>query len=107
MTKCVICGARRVRVPGRCHVCQDQIDADKRRAKTVQPEHFLTYRGTVVGLFPNGKENGEKRLVARLLKRDPDKLPKARTIDLNHWCDGFTREQIKRFKACVLKLAHA
>lgn len=100
MTTCPVCGTRRV-VSGYCHVCQSQIDAIRRRQKTVQPVKFLTYRGHVVGLYPNG----DGTLQGRLLKRDPDKLPKCRTIDLNKWCPGYTRAVIKQFKAKVLRLA--
>jgi len=69
----------------------------------VKPRHFLTYRGHVVGLFPNGG----KTLKAQLLKRSPKGLPKRRTLDLNIYCEGFTRETIKSFKACILQLTHA
>ena len=102
MTGCIICGTRRVKGVGNCHVCQSRIDADRRSRKTAQPVKFLTYRGHVVGLFPNGVKG---ILQGRLLKRDPEKLPKGRTIDLNKWCDGFTRATIKEFKAKVLRLA--
>ena len=103
MTPCVICGNRRVHGVGRCHICDSQIAADTRRKRPAQPVKFITYRGHVVGLFPNG----DKTLLGRLLKRDPDKLPKSRTIDLNKWCEGYTREIIKGFKAKVLRLAQA
>ena len=104
MTECIICGARRVKGVGNCHVCQSKIDAMRRSQKPAQPVKFLTYRGIVVGLYPNG-DTGV--LQGRLLKRDPDKLPKRKTIDLNKWCAGFTRVTIKEFKAKVLRLAQA
>jgi len=46
-------------------------------------------------------------LKAQLLKRNPDNLPKRKTIDLNRYCEGFTRAKIKDFKACVLRLANS
>lgn len=76
----------------------------RRSQKPAQPVKFLTYRGIVVGLYPNGDKGV---LQGRLLKRDPDKLPKRKTIDLNKWCKGFTRITIKEFKAKVLRLAQA
>jgi len=103
MAKCVICSTRPAKVGGFCIECDSRISADTNRRKKLQPRHFLTYRGHVVGLFPNG----DGVLKASLLRRNPERLPKTKTFDLNRWCDGFTREKIKDFKACVLKLAYA
>lgn len=103
MTKCVICERRPARVNGRCGNCQARIEAEQRRRKPQQPFKYVTYKGFVVGFYRNG---GDK-LTPRLLHRNPDRLPKGVTIDLNHYCDGFSREQVKRLKRCVLRLAHA
>lgn len=104
METCVICDRRPARtVKGHCHLCSDKISRSERRSTPVQPFRFLTYRGAVVGLFPNG---GDK-LKPRLLRRAASGLPKGRTVNLNKWCDGFDRPIIKRFKACVLQLANA
>lgn len=103
MTKCIICETRPAREGGYCANCNSKLQSDEKRKAADRASQFLTYRGHVVGLFPNG--NG--MLKARLLKRSPDRLPKSRTLDLNHYIEGFTRDQIKRFKSCVLKLAHA
>ncbi len=102
MTKCVICERRPANGNGRCATCDSRINAQSNR-NTDQPKHYLTYRGTVVGLYPNG--NGT--LIARLLNRKPDNLPKKITLDLNHYCEGYTRDKIKAFKRCVLQLANA
>jgi len=102
--KCVICGVRPANGSGRCHVCGDQIDAVKRRKKaTDKPVKFLTYRGIVVGLYPESAG----KLRGRIMRRNDSRLPKCRTINLNQYCDGFTRETIKRFKAACLQLARA
>lgn len=101
MKKCVICSWRPANGNGRCAVCDSKIEADKRHQKPEQPKHFLTYRGHVIGLYPNGGGT----LKAKLLNRNPEKLPKPKTIDLNRYCEGFTREKIKAFKKCVLQLA--
>ena len=103
MTKCIICERRPSNVGSFCAPCNDKINAERKSWATTKPLHFLTYRGHVVGLFPNG--NG--RLTPRLLKRSAECLPKRNTLDLNRYCEGFTREKIKAFKACVLKLVHA
>lgn len=101
MTKCVICGRRPRREDGYCANCAAKMAAEVRLRMSDKPEKFLVYRGNVVGLFPNG----DGMLRARLLRRSAECLPKSRTIFLDHYCPGFTREQIKRFKAAVLKLA--
>jgi hypothetical protein len=103
MTKCIICGERPVHQNGCCNNCDSKIEADKRGREAEKPAYFLTYRGYVVGLF----RNGDGKLKPRLLRRNPEHLPKQNTIDLNHYCTGYTREKIKSFKACVLSLSQA
>ena len=102
MTKCVICERRPAIREGFCGICADKINSEQSHRQTVQALHFLTYQGHVVGLFPVG--GGELR--PRLLRRKVELLPKRKTLDLNHYCDGFERVKIKAFKACVLHLAH-
>jgi len=103
MTKCVVCERRPARDGAYCANCAAKIEAERRRSKPQQPVKFLTYRGHVVGLYRNG--NG--KLMPRLLKRSAERLPKTKTLDLNTYLEGFTREQVKAFKRCVLELAHA
>jgi len=102
MAACIICEQRPGNGNGFCHNCDSKLESQRKRKNGNQPKHFLTYRGHVVGLFPNSSG----MLRARLLKRNPDNLPKRKTIDLNRYCEGFTRAQIKDFKACVLGLAN-
>ena len=103
MVTCVICEQRPANGNGFCHNCDSKLDSQRKRKNGNHPQHFLTYRGHVVGLFPDGKGT----LKAQLLKRNPDNLPKSKTLDLNRSCEGFTRAQIKDFKACVLRRASA
>jgi len=98
-TRCIICEQRPATVNGRCHPCSDKIASMSKR-KT-QPLYFLTYRGTVVGLYLTGEDT----LKPRLLSRSDEHLPKGKTVDLNHYCTGYSREVIKRFKRAVLSLA--
>jgi len=82
------------------------VDKLKRAAKLEQPIQFLTYRDVVVGLYPNGTNDHELGMYRGIvLKRRADKLPKARTIDLNERIPGYTRHQIKVLKAKVMALA--
>lgn len=100
--KCIICD-RRPRLNGSryCQQCGSAIAAEEQRRKPQQPVKYLVYRGAVLGFFPNGGDE----LKARLLRRSADRLPKSRTIFLDTYCPGFTREQIKRFKRTVRVLA--
>jgi hypothetical protein len=84
-----------------CKHCLATIAKDKRNRKSPSFSRFLTFRGHVVGLRPDGRG----KLKPELLKRDPDKLPINTTINLNKFCPGFERALIKRFKVCVLALA--
>jgi hypothetical protein len=97
-SKCVVCGVRPMTVNGRCKVCHDQITAATNHKK---PEKYLTYRGIVVGLF----QSGAGKLRGRLLRVSDTRLPKYKTINLNEYCEGFDRVQIKSFKAACLQLA--
>ena len=101
--KCIICGIRPAPKGGYCSTCTAKIDSERRAHAEQRAEKYLTYRGHVVGLYPSGGGN----LKARLLKRDPTHLPKSRTLNLDTYLEGFDRDQIKRFKACVLSLANA
>lgn len=101
--KCIICSVRPAPKGKYCSTCTAKIESERRAHAEQKASRYLTYRGHVVGLYPSGGGN----LKARLLKRDPKHLPKSRTLDLNTYLEGFDRDQIKRFKAGVLKLANA
>ena len=103
MTKCVICERRPANGMGFCSPCSNKLEAEHKRKDNGKPRFYLTYRGHVVALYPGG--NG--RLKPQLLRRSPDGLPKRNTVDLNVYCEGYSREVIKRFKACVLQSANA
>jgi len=101
MAKCLICEKHSASDNGFCHNCGDKLKSQRVQKQAKQAYRFLTYRGDVVGLY----QNGGGKFVAILLKRDPAGLPKGKTLDLNEYLPGFTREQVKKFKTTVLKLA--
>lgn len=106
MVKCVICTHRPARTDeGYCKTCASQIEAEQRhrRMQSEKPVKYLTYRGSIVGLF----KNGNKKLEARLLRGNPELLPKSKVLDLNKYCPGFDRSQIRKMKACILQLVNA
>ena len=97
---CSVCFSAPAKIHGHCHACHIRLANLRAESQNAQPVKYLTYRGYVVGLYPVGKGI----LKPRAETRNADKLPKAKTINLNEWCEGFTREKIKEFKACVLSL---
>lgn len=104
ITKCIICHKRpALNGDGHCNNCQQKIDSLSKAQKANQPFRYVTYKGHVVGMFPSG----EGKFTPRLLGRNPDNLPKSKTLNLNSYIEGFSRETIKRLKATVLSLADA
>jgi len=103
MVRCIVCERRPAKTDGFCAQCISKLDAQRLARVNGQPKFFLTYKGDVVGLFGNG----DGKLAPRLLKRSPGYLPKRKTLDLNRYCEGYTRETIKAFKTCVKRLALA
>jgi hypothetical protein len=99
---CCICGPRPPK-PGHrfCPNCEAKLEKEKRHREQGAPVKFITYQGHVVGFYRTGQDG---KLTPRLLQRKAEGLPKSRTIDLNHYCEGFTREQIKKFKATIAQL---
>jgi len=99
--RCVICDVRpRHNGESYCAPCGGKIAAEVQRSQA-KPFRYIVYRGNVVGLYPKGR--GE--LSGRWLKRGPKGLPKGRTINLDQYCPGYTRDMVKRFKAMVLSLS--
>mgnify|MGYP001138718307 CR=1 FL=1 len=102
--KCHICGVRPATTEqGYCHNCQSQLDADRRSRRPAKPFRYVTYRGITVGLHRH-KSNGDT-FKAEFITKDPEKLPKSRMINLDTYCTGFTREQIKKLKRLCLSFA--
>jgi hypothetical protein len=100
---CAICNHRPRANGGRyCANCQAKIDSEKQRRAAEKPIKYATYRGHVVGFH---RRNG--KLVPRLLRRKPEGLPKGKTLDLNSYIEGFTRDQVKNLKSAILKLAES
>ena len=99
--KCLICERRPAREKGYCGNCNAQLEAARRRKQKPRPFRYVTYQGTVVAFH----KNGGGTLKPELSGRSPDKLPARTTINLDKYCPGFTRQQVKKLKACVRELA--
>lgn len=100
---CVVCDRRPARNGALCANCYQKVEAENSKRKAEEPFKFATYRGHVVGFYRNGRG----KLVPRLLRRKPENLPKNKTLDLNRYIEGFTREQVKKLKTAILQLANA
>jgi len=97
---CAICNYRpRAKGQRYCTNCQAKLDKENRLRKAEKPVKFATYRGHVVGFY---RHDGV--LVPRLLRRKPEVLLKGKTLDLNHYIEGFSREQVKKLKSAILQL---
>ena len=101
---CIICDNRpAVKGSGYCHNCKSKIAAERNHRNRSRPFKFATYQGHVIAFFRVGGGS----LKYTLLERNPDSLPKADTIDLNTYIDGYTREQVKKIKSAILQVANA
>ena len=86
-----------------CHLCATDIAAERkhkreRRSWWKRAVRYAVWRGIGVAFMPNG--NGKftpKPLPASVLA----KLPAQKTINLDKYCPGYTREQVKSFKAAI------
>ena len=114
--KGILCGTRPVAHDGeaaeklRCRQCHNGIEQEKaqRKGNGQKVIRFMTYRGIVIAQIegPRPVNWGKTKRCRRWERvyKDPAKLPKRRTMDLNAYCQGYQREQIKRLKAMVLRL---
>ena len=119
--KCLICERKPRSQDAYCHNCAAKIKAEEARRVKPKPDKYLHYRGQWVGLYADGVDEEGERLfnpkymgyfpiaepgtndrIGRQLK---PKYPMNRTLNLDVYLPGYTREQVKRMKAVVLKLS--
>ena len=99
LKRCVICDRG---IKGGIYCRQHQLELAKaNKGERFPAFRYVHYRGNVIGLFKNGDGRYKPHYVGVSIAG----IPKAKLIDLDHYEEGFTREQIKKLKACVLKLA--
>jgi hypothetical protein len=104
--KCIICDTRPAASGGYCRNCHQQIEAERHRsreARQPEPQRYITYQGKVIGMVDLGGGLGKYQSS----RKPAEKLPRARTIDLNLFCPGFAHEEIKRLKRLVLSLTQS
>ena len=120
-SKCLICETKPRSQGAYCHNCAAKVKAENGKRVKVMPVKYLHYKGQWVGLYADGvdaegdrllkprymgyspmPEPGAKDRIGRALK---PKYPMAKTLNLDVYLEGYTRDQVKRMKAVVLKLS--
>lgn len=102
--KCLICEVRPASdasTQGYCKHCISQIEADKRRKAKPLAFRYATYQGTTIEFRSNG--NGTFKPYP--ITSNPDSLPQRLLINLDKYCAGFTRDQVKKLKRVILSFA--
>jgi hypothetical protein len=84
-----------------CKQCTAQIEAEKRRKQKPRAFRYATYQGTTIEFHAVGKGVFKPQFCGV----NPDTLPQKLLINLNKWCEGFTREQVKKLKRQCLSFA--
>ena len=98
--KCIICQERPVQngqAAGYCKQCADQIAARSVRAPKVEVEKYLCYRGKVAAVIYTHSEHGVRKYKVVQVFKSLDTL-KGKVINLDTYCEGYDRQQIKKFK---------
>ena len=103
-TKCLICDERPAVIGVYCRQCSQQLKAEK------HPRHRTDKAAVLPAMSPIRARslpcidlgNGMGKYTPANLQ--PDKLPRARTIDLNTFCPQLTKEEVKRLKRLVISL---
>lgn len=94
--KCLICTTRPT-TPGRayCGKCAGEIARQTPRKDKPRPAYaWITWRGLGVQLVAIDKHSAMASAVTS--------WPKTKALNLDEYCPGYTREQIKRFKRILL-----
>lgn len=105
--KCPICSRKHKNEGVHCRTCQAALDKDEVKERRQQNQNgnavkFVHYQGHVVGFF---RKNSH--LEPRYIGMSLSGIPKTRLINLDAYCPGFDRSQIKKLKSVVLRLSQA
>jgi len=99
--KCIICGKgiNPHRESPYCHEHEKEIKSLVRK-KVPGAFMYACFRGQTIGFYPidNGK------LTTRL-ETGTKFIPKCKMINLDNYCPGYTRAQVKKMKKAILRLA--
>lgn len=101
--RCLICN-RKTKGDPYCQQHQRQLNKAKEqegRRNQLKAVKYACYRGHVIGFFKNGNNTLKPSYVGMSINR----IPKAKLINLDEYCEGYTRDQIKKLKAAVLTLS--
>lgn len=102
--RCLICNRK---TKGDSSYCQqhqrelDKLSAEEKQRRKPKAVKYVHYRGHVIGFF----KNGHNTLKPSYVGMSVNGIPKGKLINLDEYCPGYTREQIKKLKAAVLALS--
>ena len=102
LRKCLICD-RAIRKGCYCQECGRQLAKDRAEIKARRQPNaykYIVYHGHVVGMF---RRKGS--LHPSYIGMSTCNIPKGKLIDLDTYCPGYTRAQIKKLKTTVLRLS--
>lgn len=108
--KCLICNHRPAFSGSPyCHNCQQRIAAEKQRRVKATPEKYLYYRGNWVGMYRASEDTLRPQYLGFAPIGDKSKVkpkyPMGKVLNLDGYLEGFSREQVKKMKRCILRLS--
>ncbi len=92
-----------------CNQCNARIQGEnsERDKRKEIPRYYLHYHGILIGLYPTGEfEDRQLHYRAKRESLDLESVPKSRVINIDEYQHGYTRDQIKKFKAACLSLGN-
>ena len=101
--KCLICEHRPARNGYACPICNQQIEKETRRREMAKaddkPLLYATWRGMSVGFVMQGSITATTFKAIRV-----NKVPSRGTINLDGYCQGYTRGQVRKMKSAIIAL---
>jgi hypothetical protein len=104
--KCLICEYRPAQDGSPyCHNCKQKIVAETASQQRETPEKYLYYRGNWVGMYRVSSDTLKPQYLGYAPIEKKPKYPLNRTLNLDGYLVGFTRDQIRKLKRCILQLS--
>jgi hypothetical protein len=101
---CIICGRRHKNGGAYCQLHARELDKQRQEQKARKGKNafrYVQYHGHVVGFYRDGD-----KFRPSYVGMSVNGIQKSRLINLDEYCEGYTREQVKRLKVIVLRLAN-
>lgn len=102
--KCLMCSKTRAKGSMFCRYHSKLVEPPKKLPSIyTQAFKFAKYQGNIVAFLP--QEDGSFR--PSYVGMNASKVPKSKLIDLDTYCPGYTRQQVKKIKNCILAMTSA